>query len=125
MPQQLLAADAFVDRDQAAVTEVGADLADRLEGQRRVELVGADEAAQRPADLDRARLAAVAEAAAELGEDAAQRRPELDLVGAGAPESLVQADDLGAAAVADPEAGVGVAAAVDDPGDRARASRRC
>ncbi len=115
MAFERLAVDALVERDQAPVAEVGADLAQGLERERRVQVVRADEAAERAADLDRAQRYPVPNPAPELVDEPTQRGPELDLVGARVTEALVQANDLGAAAVAAAEAGVGRPTARDDP----------
>ena len=112
------AIDAIVEHDQAAVAQIGADLAQRLEAERRVEVPGVDEASERAADLNRADHGSVPGPASELLEDPAQRRAELDLVGAWVAKALVQADDLRPPALAHPELRVGGPASGDDPRHR-------
>ena len=103
--QQLGRRGAVVERDQAAVAELDAGLAQRLERERHVELVRAEEAAERPADLQRDAAARPSRRPPpSSSHDRAHARAELDLVGARALEALVQADDLRAVAVAEARA---------------------
>jgi hypothetical protein len=51
--QKFAALDALVKRHEAAVPEVGADLAQPFIGERDVECIGSQEAPERAADLDR------------------------------------------------------------------------
>ena len=85
---------AVVEGDDAAVADHAALGGERVEVERRVELRGRQDAAERAADLERLDRAAVAQAAGELLAELAQRGAEAHLVDAGAREALVEADEL-------------------------------
>ena len=108
----------LVEGHDDAGAEGRADRARRLEGQRRVERVRADEDARRAAEQHGLEIAAAGDAAGEL-EQLPQRRPELDLVDAGSGDVAADAEELRArrALRADRPVGVGAAVVGEDEQD--------
>ncbi|MEZ4392503.1 MAG: hypothetical protein R3A48_15555, partial [Polyangiales bacterium] len=107
-----------VEGHDAAVPEQSSHRVELLEAQGRVEGAGGEDASERPTDLQGLERAPVAQAAAELVDDHAQRRAQGDLVDPGPREALVEAHGLGAQGLAYAHGGVGVSALRDDPRHR-------
>ena len=92
-------AGVLVHDDEAAGAHDGAELGQRLEVDRRVEVLLGDAAARRAAELRGLELLAVGDAAADVVDDVAERDAEVDLDEADVVDRAGEGEDLGAGAL--------------------------
>ena len=115
VPGEVDHAGGVVGDDHAARTHDGAGRSQALVVDRRVEQARRHAAARRPAELHGLELAAVLDAAADVEDDVAERRPHGDLGEAAVDDLAGQREGLGALAGLAADGGVGRRPVGDDP----------